>query len=65
MWPRIIEARNGLADRILLFYQSKKYLELEEIERASTQLEELFTLKSFDTVFEQIYMEHNGEDVIE
>lgn len=65
VWPKIIEARNGLADRILLFYQSKKYLELEEIEGASIQLEELFALKSFDTVFEQIYAEHNGEDVIE
>lgn len=64
VWPRIVEARNGLADRFLVFYQSKRYLELEEIERASAELEE-FSLKSFDTVFEQMYAEHNGEEVIQ
>lgn len=58
-WPRIIDADNGLADRILFMYQKKVERDLEEMAELAEQLEAL----SVNVVLEEIFVEHNDETV--
>lgn len=60
-WPRIVNADNGLADRILFMYQKKVDRDLEEMAELSEQLE-LLPVRSLNVVLEQIFAEHNNDD---
>ena len=60
-WPRIINADNGLADRILLMYQKKVERDLEEMAELA---EEALSVNSLNVVLEQIFMEHNNEETV-
>jgi hypothetical protein len=62
-WPKILEAENGLAERILFYYQRKTEKDLEEIAVLCVQLQQL-PVKSLKTVFENIYAEHNKEEQV-
>ena len=59
VWPRIVGSKNGLSERILLFYQQRsEHLDLEVMAEHSNSLEE-FPVKSMGCIFEKIYLEHN------
>lgn len=59
IWPKIVGCKNGLSDRILLFHQKRlQQLDLEQMSERSNELD-TFTVKSFATVFESIFMEHD------
>ena len=62
-WPRIINAENGMAERILLMYQKRVERDLEELPALCEQLEDL-PLKSLNGVFENIFTEHNNDEQI-
>ena len=49
VWPKMLSAENGFAERVLLFYQRKEEKDLED-----------FPIQSSDGVLEQIYAEHNN-----
>lgn len=55
-WPRIIDADNGLADRILFMFQKKVERDLEEMAGLAEQLE-AFLVTSLNVVLEQIFVE--------
>lgn len=54
----------GLADRILILYQNRVKVEIEEMEECSQLLQES-PLKGLATVYEQLYIEHHQEAPIE
>lgn len=59
VWPKIVSSKNGLAERILFFYQRRSGdLDLESMAENSDSLDE-FAVKSLSDVFEKIYLEHN------
>ena len=60
VWPKIIDAENGLAERILFFFQKSSPRDLEETAVLCEQLQN-FHLKSFSSIFEQIFVEHNTD----
>lgn len=61
VWPKMIAAKNGLSDRILLFYQKQEgEIDLEEMSNQCEVLVE-YNVKSLSDVFEKIYIEHNGQ----
>ena len=62
-WPKILDSENGLAERILIFYQAKVEKDLEEMATLSEQLEDL-PIKSLKTVYENIFTEHNSDERI-
>ena len=62
-WPQIIDAGNGLADRILFMFQKKVESDLEEMAGLAEQLEaQLVT--SLNGVLEQIFVEHNNDETV-
>ena len=59
VWPKIVASKNGLAERLLFFYQRRSEdLDLEAMAENSDSLDE-FSVKSLGDVFEKIYVEHN------
>lgn len=59
VWPKIVSSKNGLSERMLLFYQRRStHVDLEKMADQSENLEQ-FPVKSLTDVFEKIYMEHN------
>ena len=59
VWPKIVSSKNGLAERILFFYQKRSEdLDLEAMAGNSDSLD-AFAVKSLGDVFEKIYLEHN------
>ena len=59
VWPKIVNSKNGLAERILFFYQRRSEdLDLEAMAQNSDSLDE-FPVKSLGDVFEKLYVEHN------
>ena len=63
-WPKILEAENGLAERILFFYQKRVPRDLEQMAEVSQQLENDFSVKSVKVVLEQIHTEHNNAEPV-
>lgn len=64
VWPKILSAENGLAERILFFYQRMAEKDLEAMAQSSTQLDE-FPIKSLTNVFEKIYADHTGDGPVQ
>ena len=64
IWPKVIAARNGLADRMLVVYEERVTRDMEDMEAFSTRLE-AGTVKSLGTVYEQIYVDHHQEEPVE
>ncbi|KAJ7373275.1 retinoic acid binding [Desmophyllum pertusum] len=61
VWPKIIGSKNGLSDRILLFYQKREgEMDLEEMSMQCDLLAD-YNVKSLGDVFKKIYIEHNGQ----
>ena len=60
IWPKVVACRNGLADRILVLYQDRCHVDIEEMEEFSSTIQES-PVKSLRTVYEQIYTEHHQE----
>lgn len=59
VWPKIVASKNGLAERLLFFYQRRsEHLDLEAMAENFDSLDE-FSIKSLGDVFEKIYVEHN------
>ena len=50
IWPRIVSCRNGLADRILILYQDRCKVEIEEMEECSPSVQQT-ALKGLGTGF--------------
>ena len=53
VWPQIIEAENGLADRVLFYYQAQHDIDLETMAQRYDQLAE-FPVQSLKVVLEHI-----------
>lgn len=64
IWPKVVACRNGLADRILVLYQDRCHVDIEEMEEFSSTIQES-QVKSMGTVYEQIYTEHHQEIPVE
>ena len=62
-WPRIIDADNGLADRILFMFQNKVERDLEEMAGLAELLEDQ-SMTSLNGVLEQIFAEHSNDDTV-
>ena len=62
-WPQIIDADNGLADRILFMYQKKVERDLGEMAELSEQLEAL-SVNSLNVVLEQIFVGHDTDETV-
>lgn len=60
-WPKILNAENGLAERVLFFYQKRIERDLEEMSEFCQQLDDL-PVKNLNTVLEQIFVEHNSDE---
>ena len=59
VWPKIVASKNGLAERLLFFYQRRSEdLDLEAMAENFDSLDE-FSVKSLGNVLEKIYVEHN------
>ena len=59
VWPKILSAENGLAERVLLFYQKKEEKDLEAMAQHCEELNN-YPIQSLNVVLEQIYAEHNN-----
>ena len=64
IWPKVVACRNGLADRVLIMYQDRHQMEIEEMEQCSSNIQQ-GPLKGLGTVYEQIYTEHHQENPVE
>ena len=58
IWPKVVACRNGLADRVLIMYQDRHQMEIEEMEQCSSDIQQ-GPLKGLRTVYEHIYTEHH------
>ena len=64
VWPKIVNSKNGLAEKILFFYQKRaEDLDLETMAENADSLDE-FPVKSLSNVFEKIYLEHNATPAV-
>ena len=64
VWPKIVNSKNGLAERILFFYQKRaEDIDLETMAENADSLDE-FPVKSLGDVFEKIYLEHNATPAV-
>ena len=59
-WPKILDAENGIAERILFIYQKPISKDLEEMAQLCEKLND-FPVKSSRVVLEQVYAEHNND----
>ena len=59
VWPKMLTADNGFAERVLLFYQKKEEKDLEAVADHCEAMEN-FPIQSLHGVMEQIYAEHNN-----
>ena len=59
VWPKMFSAENGLAERMVLFYQKKEEKDLEVIAQHCEELDN-YPIQSLHVVLEQIYVEHNS-----
>ena len=64
IWPKVVACRNGLADRVLIMYQDRHQMEIEEMEQCSSDIQQ-GPLKGLGTVYEHIYTEHHQENPVE
>ena len=64
IWPKVVGCRNGLADRVLIMYQGRRKIEIEEMEECSSNIQQ-GPLKGLGTVYEHIYTEHHQENPVE
>lgn len=64
VWPKILAAENGFAERTLLFYQKMVEKDLEAMAASCAELEE-FPIKSFNRVLEQVYAEHTSNGPVQ
>ena len=64
IWPKVVACRNGLADRVLIMYQDRQQMEIEEMEQCSSEIQQ-GPLKGLGTVYEHIYTEHHQENPVE
>ena len=64
VWGRVVENKNGFADRFLVFCCSQENISIIDKEEYSSQLDE-FAISSLDLVYEKIYAEHNCGDPVE
>ena len=62
VWPKILRAENGLAERVLFFYQKMEEKDLEEMSQQCDQLAE-FSMTLLHVVLEQIYAEQRTNSV--
>ena len=59
VWPTIASTKNGLAERMMFFYQRRSvHMDLEAMAAHSDSLEE-FSVKTLGSTFEKIYTEHD------
>lgn len=63
-WPKILAAENGLAERVLLFYQKMVEKDLEAMAASCVELEE-FPINSLRQIFEQVYAEHTSDGPVQ
>ena len=63
IWPKVVACRNGLADRVLIMYQDRHQMEIEEMEQCSSDIQQ-GPLKGLGTVYEHIYTEHHQENPV-
>ena len=59
VWPKMLSAENGLAERMLLFYQKKEEKDLEVMAQHCEELDN-YPIQLLNVVLEQIYVEHNS-----
>ena len=59
VWPKMLSAENGLAERVLLFYQKKEEKDLEVMAQHCEELDN-YPIQSLNVVLEQIYVEHDN-----
>ena len=59
VWPKMLSAENGLAERMLLFYQKKEEKDLEVMAQHCEELDN-YPIQSLNVVLEQIYVELNS-----
>ena len=64
IWPKVVACRNGLADRVLIMYQDRHQMEIEEMEQCSSDIQQ-GPLKGLGTVYEHIYTEHHQQNPVE
>ena len=64
IWGRVVENKNGFADRFLVFCSGQENVSIIDKEQYSTQLDE-FAISSLDLVYEKIYAEHNCGNPVE
>jgi len=64
VWGRVVENKNGFADRFVVFCCDKEELSIIDKEEYSAKLDE-FAISSLDLVYEKIYAEHNCGDPVE
>ncbi|XP_048586857.1 uncharacterized protein LOC116619405 isoform X2 [Nematostella vectensis] len=64
IWPKMISCRNGLVDRILIWYQENQDRDIEVMEENCTLLKEC-AVKSLGTVYEKLYNDHHQEHPVE
>ena len=62
IWPKVIGCRNGLADTILILYQDRCKVEMEEMEQCLAAIQES-SLKGFGTIDEHIFTKHHQESL--
>ena len=64
IWPKAVACRKGLADRVLIMYQDRRQMGIEEMEQCSSNIQQ-GPLEGLGTVYEHIYTEHHQENPVE
>ena len=64
IWPKFVACRNGHADRVLIMYQDRHQMEIEETEQRSSNVQQ-GPLKGLGTAYEHIYTEHHQKNPVE
>lgn len=64
VWPKILAAENGLAERVLLFYQKVLEKDLEAMSASCEELEE-YPIKSLNHILEQVYADHTNDGLVQ
>ena len=61
IWPKILNCKNGLADRILILYGQRDSISLDETAQFAHNLDRS-PMKNLNHLYERIYTEHHATD---
>ena len=61
IWPKILNCKNGLADRILILYGQRDSISLDETAQFADNLDQS-PIKNLNHLYERIYTEHHATD---